>query len=182
MPPWSTGRNGASTMTDEQTDVEPTPRIGRFSGPRLLSRVSIQSKLLVMLLLTSILSAAVVGAIGFHSGRTSLRASVFDRLTEIRGSQSRQLAGQVHRPRGCPDHPHPRDDNHRGHRGVHRRVQPTQHFNDQPCPMAIGRRLLQQPVPEDRTGADRGRHRRQRAAARFERAAVSSGLLHRSLH
>ena len=38
-----------------------------------MSRVSIQSKLLVMLLLTSILSAAVVGAIGFQSGRTSLR-------------------------------------------------------------------------------------------------------------
>ncbi|OBB15173.1 cyclase, partial [Mycobacteriaceae bacterium 1482268.1] len=44
-----------------------------------------------MLLATSILCAAVVGAIGFHSGRTSLRASVFDRLTEIRASQSRQL-------------------------------------------------------------------------------------------
>ncbi|BBZ28699.1 adenylate/guanylate cyclase domain-containing protein [Mycolicibacterium madagascariense] len=44
-----------------------------------------------MLLLTSILSAAVVGAIGYQSGRTSLRASVFDRLTEIRQSQSRQL-------------------------------------------------------------------------------------------
>ncbi len=45
--------------------------------------MSIQSKLLVMLLVTSILSAAVVGAIGFNSGRTSLRASVFERLTEI---------------------------------------------------------------------------------------------------
>jgi len=91
MPPWSTGRNGASTTPDKQTDVGPTPGIGRFSGRRLLSRVSIQSKLLVMLLMTSILSAAVVGAIGFHSGRTSLRASAFERLTEIRGSQSRQL-------------------------------------------------------------------------------------------
>jgi class 3 adenylate cyclase len=56
-----------------------------------MSRVSIQSKLLVMLLVTSVLSAAVVGAIGYQSGRSSLRASVFDRLTEIRGSQSRQL-------------------------------------------------------------------------------------------
>ena len=44
-----------------------------------------------MLLLTSILSAAVVGAIGYQSGRNSLRASVFDRLTEIRQSQTRQL-------------------------------------------------------------------------------------------
>jgi class 3 adenylate cyclase len=56
-----------------------------------MSRISIQSKLLVMLLMTSILSVAVVGAIGYQSGRSSLRASVFDRLTEIRGSQSRQL-------------------------------------------------------------------------------------------
>ena len=61
----------------------------------MLSRVSIQSKLLVMLLLTSILSAAVVGFIGYQSGRNSLRTSVFDRLTEIRQSQSRQLQAQV---------------------------------------------------------------------------------------
>src|SRR3954470_20640261 len=61
------------------------------SRRRVMSRVSIQSKLLVMLLLTSVLSAAVVGAIGYQSGRNSLRASVFERLTEIRQSQSRQL-------------------------------------------------------------------------------------------
>ncbi|MCV7064691.1 HAMP domain-containing protein [Mycolicibacterium farcinogenes] len=56
-----------------------------------MSRISIQSKLLVMLLVTSILSAAVVGAIGYQSGRSSLRQSVFDRLTEVRESQTRQL-------------------------------------------------------------------------------------------
>ncbi|AEV75346.1 family 3 adenylate cyclase [Mycolicibacterium rhodesiae NBB3] len=56
-----------------------------------MSRMSIQSKLLMMLLVTSVLSAAVVGAIGYQSGRSSLRESVFDRLTEIRQSQSRQL-------------------------------------------------------------------------------------------
>nr|WP_264011915.1 adenylate/guanylate cyclase domain-containing protein [[Mycobacterium] manitobense] len=44
-----------------------------------------------MLLLTSVLSVAVIGFIGYQSGRSSLRESVFDRLTEIRGSQSRQL-------------------------------------------------------------------------------------------
>jgi HAMP domain-containing protein len=44
---------------------------------------------------TSILSAAVVGAIGYQSGRSSLRASVFDALTEIRQSQTRQLAAQL---------------------------------------------------------------------------------------
>ncbi|HZN83676.1 MAG TPA: adenylate/guanylate cyclase domain-containing protein [Mycobacterium sp.] len=48
-----------------------------------------------MLLVTSILSAAVVGAIGYQSGRSSLRASVFDALTEIRQSQTRQLQAQL---------------------------------------------------------------------------------------
>lgn len=67
-----------------------TARSRRLRG-HLLSRVSIQSKLLVMLLMTSVLSAAVVGAIGYQSGRSSLTASAFDRLTEIRQSQSRQL-------------------------------------------------------------------------------------------
>src|SRR5262245_62307332 len=69
---------------------EPAPN-PRNLRRRVLSRISIQSKLLVMLLVTSILSAAVVGAIGYQSGRSSLRASVFDRLTEIRGLQARQL-------------------------------------------------------------------------------------------
>ncbi|OMC35706.1 adenylate/guanylate cyclase domain-containing protein [Mycolicibacterium fortuitum] len=63
----------------------------RTARRRVMSRISIQSKLLVMLLATSILSAAVVGAIGYQSGRSSLRQSVFDRLTEIRESQTRQL-------------------------------------------------------------------------------------------
>jgi class 3 adenylate cyclase len=88
------------TLAAEHTDTAPAidegapPKPGTPGRRRWLSRVSIQSKLLVMLLLTSILSAAVVGAIGYQSGRSSLRASVFDRLTEIRESQSRQLQTQ----------------------------------------------------------------------------------------
>lgn len=70
------------------------PKVGPLEKRLLISRISIQSKLLVMLLLTSILSAAVVGFIGYTSGRDSLRASVFDRLTEIRESQTRQLRAQ----------------------------------------------------------------------------------------
>ena len=70
------------------------PKVGPLEKRLLISRISIQSKLLVMLLLTSILSAAVVGFIGYTSGRDSLRTSVFDRLTEIRESQTRQLRAQ----------------------------------------------------------------------------------------
>ena len=85
-----------TTTTEPETSSgpEPTPK-PRSLRRRVLSRVSIQSKLLVMLLLTSILSAAVVGFIGYHSGQSSLRASAFDRLTEIRESQTRQLQAEI---------------------------------------------------------------------------------------
>src|SRR3954468_21112414 len=79
------------TQDDRRVDEGDAIESAQRSRRRLMSRVSIQSKLLVMLLLTSILSAAIVGAIGYQSGRNSLRASVFDSLTEIRQSQSRQL-------------------------------------------------------------------------------------------
>lgn len=84
------------TTTEEPDSSHPTvPAPARRSlRRRVLSRISIQSKLLVMLLLTSVLSVAVIGFIGYQSGRSSLRESVFDRLTEIRGSQSRQLEAQ----------------------------------------------------------------------------------------
>src|SRR3954453_758625 len=96
MPPFNTGRNGEATSVEPDSGVntEPVRRRRPFRLP-VMSRVSIQSKLLVMLLLTSILSAAVVGFIGYQSGRNSLRASVFDGLTEIRQSQSRQLQAEL---------------------------------------------------------------------------------------
>lgn len=87
-----------TTNTDAESQVEPEPAPAakpRILRRRALSRVSIQSKLLVMLLVTSVLSAAVVGAIGYQSGRSSLRAAVFDSLTEIRQSQTRQLQSQI---------------------------------------------------------------------------------------
>ncbi|MCB0933267.1 MAG: HAMP domain-containing protein [Mycobacterium sp.] len=58
----------------------------------LFDRVSIQSKLMLMLLAMTILATAVAGGIGFESGRTSLRAAVFERLTGIRQAQSQVLA------------------------------------------------------------------------------------------
>ncbi|MFC7676206.1 adenylate/guanylate cyclase domain-containing protein [Mycolicibacterium sp. GCM10028919] len=82
-----------TSKPDSRSASQPTPTRRKLPRP-VASRISIQSKLLVMLLLTSMLSAAVVGAIGYRSGQSSLRASVFDRLTEIRASQSRQLQTQ----------------------------------------------------------------------------------------
>ncbi|BBZ58499.1 adenylate/guanylate cyclase domain-containing protein [Mycolicibacterium phocaicum] len=67
----------------------------RFQRRQLLSRVSIQSKLVVMLVLCTIVAATVVGVIGFRAGRASLRDSVLNRLTELRQSQSRELKDQL---------------------------------------------------------------------------------------
>lgn len=63
----------------------------RKSKRSLLERVSIQSKLMLMLLTISVLATAIVGGIGFQSGRSSLRAAVFDRLTSLREAQARVL-------------------------------------------------------------------------------------------
>ncbi len=57
----------------------------------LLDRVSIQSKLMLMLLTMSVLATAIAGGIGFESGRNSLRAAVFEQLTGIRQAQARIL-------------------------------------------------------------------------------------------
>lgn len=65
--------------------------LDRFRRDRLLARVSIQSKLILMLVLCTILAASVVGAIAFQVGRTSLRTAVFNRLIEVREAQSRSL-------------------------------------------------------------------------------------------
>ncbi|WP_448459564.1 adenylate/guanylate cyclase domain-containing protein [Mycobacterium syngnathidarum] len=89
MPPPPIGPSPI-TSADAALPGDPPP-VRKPTRRRAVSRIGIQSKLLVMLLLTSVLSAAVVGFIGYQSGRESLRESVFERLTEIRGSQARQL-------------------------------------------------------------------------------------------
>jgi class 3 adenylate cyclase len=58
----------------------------------MLSLLSIQSKVMVMLLLSSIVSVAVIGAIGFQSGRGALHNAASQRLTELRDSQTRAVA------------------------------------------------------------------------------------------
>ena len=63
----------------------------RKSKRSLLERVSIQSKLMLMLLTMSVVATAIAGGIGFQSGRASLRAAVFDRLTSVREAQARVL-------------------------------------------------------------------------------------------
>jgi class 3 adenylate cyclase len=64
----------------------------RFGSRRpALSRLSIQSKLVLMMVLCTIVAATVVGSIAFAAGRSSLRTQVFTRLTEVRESQAHAL-------------------------------------------------------------------------------------------
>jgi class 3 adenylate cyclase len=58
--------------------------------PRLRARggISIQSKLLIMLLGVSVVSSVIVGVIGYTSGTDSLRQAALDRLTALRVSRA----------------------------------------------------------------------------------------------
>ena len=79
-----------ATAPEKRSDL--AGRLRRRKAKRsIFERVSIQSKLLLMLLTMTLLATTVTGAVGFESGRTSLRASVFERLTGILQSQTRVL-------------------------------------------------------------------------------------------
>jgi class 3 adenylate cyclase len=87
----------AEQATGEQaTGAQATEprRFERLRRRRLLTRISIQSKLVVMMVICTIAAAAVVGFIAFHAGRSVMRTQVFSRLTELRESQSRALKGE----------------------------------------------------------------------------------------
>lgn len=79
--------DGSSTPAAAAT---PEVRLRRVRG-----RFSIQSKLITMLLGASIVSATVVGFIGYQTGQASLRNAAFDRLTQVRETQARQFVVQV---------------------------------------------------------------------------------------
>lgn len=57
----------------------------------LWDRLSIVSKLLIMLLLVSTLSALVIGYLGYRSATESLRRAAFDRMTAFKEARKQQL-------------------------------------------------------------------------------------------
>ncbi|HUH70273.1 MAG TPA: adenylate/guanylate cyclase domain-containing protein [Mycobacterium sp.] len=58
---------------------------------RRLFRTSIQSKLMVLLLLSSIVSVAAIVVVCAHTGRSSLKTAAYQRLVELRESQKRAI-------------------------------------------------------------------------------------------
>jgi class 3 adenylate cyclase len=65
----------------------------RLHGPRW----GIVSKLLLMLLVTSIVSCVVVGVVGYVSGRDALRKKAFEQLTFVRNAREAQITREYTR-------------------------------------------------------------------------------------
>jgi hypothetical protein len=57
----------------------------------IFNRLSIQSKLMLIVLLTSIASIALIGYIGYSSGRENLTQTVFNQLTSLRAAKAAEL-------------------------------------------------------------------------------------------
>lgn len=71
----------------------PAPAVApRASAGRKRRSFEIQSKLLIMLLAVSILSALTAGLIGYGNGTQTLRAAAFERLVQARESRAREIA------------------------------------------------------------------------------------------
>jgi class 3 adenylate cyclase len=73
-----------SEVTGEKTATE-------RRGLRFRGGLSIQSKLLIMLLAVSLVSSVVVGAIGFVNGRQSLNDAAVDQLITIRSMRAAEI-------------------------------------------------------------------------------------------
>jgi class 3 adenylate cyclase len=86
----------AAQVTEQAaTAGSPATRIERFRRRRLLAHISILSKLILMMVMCSVLASVVIGGIAFQAGRNSIREAVFNRLTEVRQSQTRALTTQI---------------------------------------------------------------------------------------
>ncbi|MBX9980315.1 MAG: adenylate/guanylate cyclase domain-containing protein, partial [Mycobacterium gordonae] len=83
--------SGEPTESEPETQSAPAKKRARRYLPRIRFRISIQSKILVALLMSSILSVAVIGLIGAVSGRNALQQVESERLIELRESQKRQI-------------------------------------------------------------------------------------------
>jgi class 3 adenylate cyclase len=77
-----TDTHGAVTESERLREKE--SQTAPVRDKRRRGGLSIQSKLLIMLLATSVISSIVVGVIGYVNGRESLREAAIDQLTTIR--------------------------------------------------------------------------------------------------
>lgn len=77
------------------TGVSTSASSGEARPKRIRPGLSIQSKLLIMLLAVSLVSSVIVGAIGFVNGRQSLHASAVDQLITIRSMRAAEITDAI---------------------------------------------------------------------------------------
>lgn len=86
--------NGAATPPPQAAPpARPVPprKPGEQRHNRFRRQLSLQSKILLMLLLVSILSTLVIGYQGYRSGTETLESQLFSRLTSLRQTRATQL-------------------------------------------------------------------------------------------
>lgn len=71
-------------------DEQPPAPTGR-RRPRALSRISIQSKVMVMLLVSSLASLGVIGTVEYVAARDALVPAASERMTQMRAAQKRAI-------------------------------------------------------------------------------------------
>ena len=78
-----------------ETAASATTGTGDGRSRRIRPGLSIQSKLLIMLLAVSLVSSVIVGAIGFMNGRQSLHDSAVDQLITIRSMRAAEITDAI---------------------------------------------------------------------------------------
>jgi class 3 adenylate cyclase len=78
-----------STDPEPKDQLVAAGKVRRY--PRPLSRFSIQSKIMVLLLASSLTSLAVICGVEYFSGRRALLPAASERMTELRESQKRAM-------------------------------------------------------------------------------------------
>ncbi len=89
----------APTPPTPPTPQAATEPVGPPRRRRVAGFGSIQSKLLVMLLLSSIVASTVVGVLAYRTGADALRGEAYERLAELRDERARALDAYFSRVR-----------------------------------------------------------------------------------
>lgn len=86
----------AQVASEPNPDPVPVPAgDGAAARPSILSRLSLRSKLLLMLLLTSLLSIAITAWIGYQNGSEALTRQSMDQLTSLRIGNKQQFEAYI---------------------------------------------------------------------------------------
>ena len=81
----------AQSSTDPEPAQTAPAAKAKLRRPRPLSRLSLQSKIMVMLLVSSLASLAVIGVVEYFDGRSKLLPVAAERMTQLREAQKRAI-------------------------------------------------------------------------------------------